>query len=451
LVDNSLFWHVRTGVDMVRTGGIPRTDPYSFTAAGDPWVVQSWLAELSYGVADRLGGLAGVRVEQGILYALLGWMTATLCRTGVAWRTALAATIATSIGVRYWAPRPLAFGLVCLGATVLIVERRKSPWLLVPLVWLWANTHGSFVLGLGWLVLLAIGHWLDRGRAAAAPSSTRRGWTGLFAERTNVALLAFAIGLAVACINPLGPRLLVFPLTVATKAEAFRQVAEWRSPSFQSSTELLTLAGVIGTIVVLARARDRLKWADLLPVAGFLGVGLAAQRNLPMAAIVIAPVLARALRPGATLPTEATEPAAERRPSIHLGFAAVLVVLGAFFVVAAAASPALSLRGYPVVAARLLPGGARVATTDVAAGYLILARRPVRVLIDDRVDLYALGVTADYIRLLDGHPAGLRILDRYDADAVLWPADGPLESQLAASNRWRRVGAAEGWVVYLRR
>src|SRR4051812_30183961 len=53
--DNSMFTHLRTGVDMVRSGAIPRVDPYSWTAHGHPWVVQSWLAEWSYGVLERLG------------------------------------------------------------------------------------------------------------------------------------------------------------------------------------------------------------------------------------------------------------------------------------------------------------------------------------------------------------------------------------------------------------
>src|SRR5437764_14588107 len=58
--DNSMFTHLRTGFDMVRGGGIPRTDPYSFTARGHPWVVQSWLAEWTYGVLQQIGRLRPV-------------------------------------------------------------------------------------------------------------------------------------------------------------------------------------------------------------------------------------------------------------------------------------------------------------------------------------------------------------------------------------------------------
>src|SRR5437879_6408842 len=67
LHDNSMLTHIRTGVDIAKSGHIPRTDPYSFTAHGHAWVVQSWLAEWLYGLAERAGGFKWVVLEQGVL------------------------------------------------------------------------------------------------------------------------------------------------------------------------------------------------------------------------------------------------------------------------------------------------------------------------------------------------------------------------------------------------
>lgn len=429
LGDNSLFIHLRTGIDLVRTGHIPRTDPYSFTAAGDPWVVQSWLASACYGVAERVGGFEAVRVLHGVLYALLGAMLGRLVRTGSAWRTALAGVLVVGLGIVYWSPRPLVFGLLCLAATVLVVERRRPWWWLLPIVWIWANAHGSFVLGLGWLVLVVAGERLDGQRR---PDSLP--WLG-----------GFAAGLVVACLNPLGPRLLVFPLVVIGRREAFSHVVEWRSPSFQSGTGLLTLLCLVGAVVVLARTRP--SWRDLVPVAAFVVAGLAAQRNLPMAAVVLAPVLGRSLR--ARVPVDVDEV----RPRINVTIAAVLGALGLLFLVAAAVGAPFELDGYPVRAASALDdlGPVRVATTDVAAGYLILrGREGVHVLIDDRVDLYPVRITEDYLRLRDGRPDAMRVLDRYDPDVVLWETDRALSAQLAASRSWRRVEVRDGWGVWVR-
>src|SRR5207248_11547445 len=54
--DNGVFTHLNTGITMAQTGAIPRRDPYSFTAHGHLWVVQSWLPEWTYGWVYRVGG-----------------------------------------------------------------------------------------------------------------------------------------------------------------------------------------------------------------------------------------------------------------------------------------------------------------------------------------------------------------------------------------------------------
>lgn len=431
LGDNSLFIHLRTGLDLVRTGHVPRTDPYSFTAGGDPWVVQSWLASLLYGLAERLGGFPAVRLLHGLLYGLLAWLLARLARTGSSLRTALGAALVIGAGVVYWSPRPLAFGLVAFALTVWVVERRRPWWLLVPIVWVWVNTHGSFVLGLAWLVLVAVGERLDGHRRPDVLP-----WLG-----------GFLAGLVVAVLNPLGPRLLVFPLSVVGRREAFAKVVEWRSPSFSGSGPgMLTLLALGGIVLVLVRARPA--WRDAVPVVGFLVAGLLAQRNLPMFAVVAAPAIARALRTPAGAPGD---PRPESS-AVAVAVASVLAVLAVLFVVVAAREPAFDFDGYPVRAAPLVPRGARVATTDVAAGYLILRRgEAANVMIDDRVDLYPVRVTKDYLRLLDGRPDALALLDRYRVETVLWETDRPLVAQLAASDgRWRRVGGRDGWAVWVR-
>jgi hypothetical protein len=424
--DNSLFTHLRTGIDLVRTWHVPTTDPYSFTSGGEPWVVQSWFASLTYGLADRIGGLSLLRLEQGLLYGLLGLAVGTLARTGVARRTALAGALAVGIGAAYWSPRPLAFGLLGMAATILVVERRKPWWWLVPIVWVWVNSHGSFVLGLGWLVLVALGQWLDDREVRVLP------WLG-----------GFVAGLAVACVNPLGPRLLVFPFVVLDRRAAFAEVAEWKPPPLVRPGPALAVACLLGVAIVCVVRRSRLRWRDGLPFAAFAVSGLVAQRNLPMAGVVAAPVLAHLLRP-ASVADEA-----EVRPPFHVAVAGILGVLALLFVADAATTPALDLAGFPVRAARLYDHPSRVLTTDVAAGWLLLEHRD-EVWFDDRVDLHPVARTKDYVRLLHGDPEAMAIVDRSGADVVLWPEDEELDAQLAASESWRRAGTRDDWSVWVR-
>src|SRR5437870_6507402 len=68
--DPDYWWHVRTGQLIAETGGIPRTDPYSFTAAGQPWVAHEWLTELMLFAVARGGGYAAAAALFGGLAAL---------------------------------------------------------------------------------------------------------------------------------------------------------------------------------------------------------------------------------------------------------------------------------------------------------------------------------------------------------------------------------------------
>jgi hypothetical protein len=440
--DNSTFVHLRTGIDMARGGGIPRIDAYSFTAAGEPWVVQSWLAELSYGALYRLGGMELVVLQQGVLVGALGWLVALLARAGTPLRTAAAASAVIAIGVRYWAPRPLLFGLLGLAVLVLVVERRASPWWLIPVAWIWVNTHGSFALGLLWLALRAAGEWLDsgvvRGRKPA-PNHSRVGvlpYAGVF-----------VLGVGLGGLNPLGPRLLAFVATVTEKRAVLAEILEWRSPSFTGAVALVSLGGLLVTLGMVAYRRAG--WADVVPLMGFVAAGLVAQRNLAAASVVAAPVLARALHR-----TAEETPA---RPRIHLAFVAVLVGAAAVFPLSAVEEGGLDTKAYPVAATEWLEDeglrgpGARLAHQDFVGGWLILRDgRDARVFIDDRVDMYPAEVVDDYIRLLRGRPGSRQVLERRDVDAVLWERDRPLSTILAADAAWRRVYRDDDWVVFVR-
>jgi hypothetical protein len=433
IVDNSMFVHLRTGIEIAAGHGIPRVDPYSFTAHGQHWVVQSWLPSWTYGVLTQHLGLGWVALEQGLIVAGVAWLVARLARTGSAVRTMAAAGIAVGAGAAYWAPRPLLFGLLALALTITVIERRANPWWLVPVVWFWVNSHGSFPLGALWLAAVALGEALDR---RAWPAHTTR-YIG-----------AFVVGLAAAVVNPIGPRLLWFPFTVGDRRRVFSTVVEWHSPDFQRSAGLFTLVFVGLALVVLFRTR--VPWRDAVPVVLFLALGLLAMRNLASMAVVLAPALGRALR----LEPDAAQAAPLPINAVIAGLmAAVFVALGA----SAAAGPGVRTTPYPVAAVTWLDhhgyvgGRNRVAAQDAVGCYLILRYGTrAQVFIDDRVDMYPVTVSEDYAKLLKGLPGARRVLDRWQIDAVLWQRDRPLVEVLRASARWRTAFSRGEWVVLVR-
>ena len=438
IVDNSTLVHLRTGIDIVAGGGIPRTDPYSFTAAGDPWVVQSWLAATTYGLLERAGGFGWVAAFNGVLAGALAWTMVHIARTGRTVTTALAGLAVVAIGVDAWDPRPLLFGLLAFAVVVLVVDRRGPAWLLVPVVWVWVNTHGSFPLGLVWLGAVVVGAAIDaKSWRGARPLLRYAGW--------------FVAGLVGAAVNPLGPKLLAFSVTLSERQEVFKSIVEWKSPNFQRPGGVVTIVGIVLVLVIVSRSRPR--WCDLLPLAVFLALALVAARNLPMLAVAAAPVVGRALR----RPDLGPVPGGGRG-AVNWGFAAVLALAGAVFLGSAATGPGLDLGPYPTDGLRWIDDNGRFAAShrvvaQDAVGCLIVLRegRSGRVFIDDRFDMYPVRVSQDYQQLLAGEPTALRILDRYRIDTVLWQTDKPLVSILRATGDWRRAFEDGEFVVLTRR
>lgn len=437
--DNSMLTHLRTGIDIARSGAIPRTDPYSFTAEGAAWTVQSWLPEWTYGWAYRLGGddYRLVVLQQAVLMAVLAWLVLRLARAGSPLRTAGAGLIAVGIGAPFWSPRPLLFGLICMALTVWVVERRRTPWLLVPIVWVWVNSHGSFPLGLVWLAARAAGEALDW-----------RAW-----PRDAVRYIGgFAAGLVVSVVNPLGARLLAFPFTLGDRREAFQHIVEWMSPDFQRHRAALLFL----TLALLLLVRARLTWRDVVPSVLFLAAGLLAMRNLPLAAIVLAPVLGRILRQPES--KRHSRLATVARPDrVNRAFAVAIAAAFVVFGMASWSARPLRLDSYPASAvtfldrAGLLRAPHRVAHPDFVGNYLELRYGPqVKVFIDDRYDMFPPAVSRGYRTLLGARPDALAVLDRYRVDVVLWDRELPLTALLEQTDDWQQVFNEDDWLVFRR-
>ena len=436
--DNSTFTHLRTGIDMARTGAIPRVDSYSYTAAGEHWVVQSWLPEWTYGWAYRLGGFELVVLEQALLVAFLAWLVVRLARAGSPLRTTLASIAAVGVGTALWTPRPLLFGLICMALTISVVERRRSPWLLIPIVWLWVNSHGSFPLGLAWLGARAVGEGMDW---RAWPREAWRYVGG------------FAAGLLAAMVNPLGPRLLLFPLTLGEKQEAFRNIVEWRSPDFSRGGGYFALAFLGLALVLLFRAR--LGWRDIVPAAAFFVASMLAARNIGPLAVVLAPVLGRAVRRPESAPGRTTRVSGTQ---VRLNRAVLATILAAFAVFGSLifVNDPIDTVGYPedsltfLEDERLLESPHRLAHQDFVGNYITLRYgSAVRVFVDDRFDMYPLSVSRDYDVLLAARESTFEVLDRHRIDTVLWQTKLPLV-QLLKAKGWQEIFAEKDYVVLQR-
>ncbi|MFB6351409.1 MAG: hypothetical protein ABEN55_09620, partial [Bradymonadaceae bacterium] len=150
------WWHLAFGRLIAETGSIPSANLFLYTLPADAaFLDQPWLAQwLLYRLVDQFGHTGPYVVRAGLtaaVWAGLIWAARRRCRDSrVVGAVALVAVVA-SAGV--FSIRSRLFALPLYAATVTIVlevaDRRLDARYLLglgPIVVLWANLHGSFVL-----------------------------------------------------------------------------------------------------------------------------------------------------------------------------------------------------------------------------------------------------------------------------------------------------------------
>ena len=434
--DNSMFVHLRTGLDMVTTGAIPRTDPYSFTAPGHDWIVQSWFAEALYGLMQELLSENFVIVFHVLLAGATALLIALLARANTMPRTLAAGIPSIALAWFTWTQRPLLFGLLGFAILIYVTIRRRSAWWLLPVAWVWVNSHGSWPIGIAWLVAFGLGERIDR---------------GVFDKRTLKYGGYFTGGVLLGAINPLGPKILIFFTSAfGDRAKSFAAIVEWGSPSFHSASGFVT--GVAIVAVLIAGFRTVVPWRHALPVLGLLLAALYSSRNLALLSVAIAPMMGNALSAGKQVTAQS-----KRDERIAACAMSVVVIVGLMIVVRSLVQDPFETKEYPVAAIDrmdamgLLSADHNVLSRETAGCYRIWRDgRQARVFMDDRIDMYPAAVSKDYLHLFGGDTDPMPILDKYQIDVVLWEEDRPLSQILKRDSAWREAFTEKGHAVFTR-
>lgn len=432
LQDNSFLTHLATGRLILDSGSVPTTDPYSWTAHGEPWTVQSWGASLIYALVEEAAGFNGLRVLSALLVGVLLTLLWKLTESaGALVGRLLTGLLVVALGSGMWAERPFLFGAVGLALTLFAADGRLDPRWMVPVMWVWVNTHGSFPFAVVVVVLLASGRWLDT-RVTPQVELRLLGWT--------------VAGTLLGGLNPIGPRILVFPVQMLERREAFQYVREWQRIGVDTGVDRVFIVMLVLTgLLVVVRART---WRNVLPLAVFGLAAVVSSRNILQASIVLTPLLAQGLHGLGRLDGRRRPPLAA--PALH-ALVLVLVVTS----VAGLRGEPTALEPYPQEAAAWMRDQGRLDTTtrvisrDVVGNYLAFAYGPeeVRVFVDDRVDMYPIEVIRWYGELINVDGEFERVLRESGATAVLWDADSPFGRWLTGSPDWDVAFEDDTWLV----
>ncbi len=377
-------WYTLLSGRLIVRSGLPTRNTLTVVAAGHRWVDQQWLAQLGFYGLWRLGGLALTLLGVELLYvAAFALLAASARRLGASDRSvALVVAVCFLVGFGNTVLRAQTLGylLFALVLALLLADERRPSWrvaLVFPVLVLWANVHGSVLLGAGLVSL--------RGLTLAAASLRRSKNPSAWAARAGVLLLVPWL-----CVlaSPYAFQLPGYYREFTANSTFASFVPEW-APTDVHNQPFFFILLFIGLWLVFRAASGLSPFARLAFLAMAVG-GLLAARNVVWCALLAAAVLPAGL--DALWPPTG----APRRRGPNLAIAGLGVLVGT---IAAASilvhSDSFFERSYPaeaeaaVATALRLNPGARVFAEVNSADWLLFEQPALsgRVALDVRLEL----------------------------------------------------------------
>ncbi|MBI5264366.1 MAG: hypothetical protein HY852_21420 [Bradyrhizobium sp.] len=447
LQDSDSFWQIKIGQWVLDHHAVPQTDFYSFTRFGEPWISSSWLSQVLYAVSYAEWGWAGPVILASLAIAAAAAIFVHLLEPHLELpRAVLLVMAALLLSIHHLLARPHILALPVMvawvGAMMAASDRCRAPsFLLLPVIALWANLHGGFVLGL----------------ALIGPVALEAVWSAERDHRVGLVLhwALFGVCAVVAsCFTPYGWNTLLGAAKILNLGELLSLISEWRPADFSSfgafEAALLALIGfAFYRGVVLSPPR-------ILLLLGFIWMALTHVRSIEAFAFLVPLVLAKPLAGHGETTETADSRGIEFPPISYITALAALTI-----VVAVLASTSIYMghhrfifteRQTPVAAVDLLKQreAKRVFNAYEFGGYLI--SRDVPVFVDGRAELYGEKFVMDFFNAVEARKVDtlLGLLDRYKIDATLLVATAPAAKVLDHVQGWKRLYADGVAVIHVR-
>jgi len=431
--DNWWAWDV--GRRILREG-LFGVDPYTFTRGGEPWRLHQWLANLTFGGAEALGGFWLLAVVVAVIaaaaYLQLGLL---LQRRAPGFVGLVGLALAATAAPAHISMRGTLFSLLLVPPLLWLILRppsgRRIVGLLILFV-LWGNLHGGALIGAGLLLVHEIGHVIIDGRSRVRP-----------------AVAVFGAAIVGMCVTPYGPLLLVDNLRLAAEARDTR-IVEWLPPRLLAPSALAFTVLLVLAIVAFALAGHRDRLPEGLLVAAAVILAMTAVRNVITMAMVIAVVSAPAMSDawnGLRRSTADRPPGQVRAFDRVLAFVIGLIgLVGMLVVVPRSDDVRAHAADTPIdlIEAQAAEGrGQRLFSMDSwAMAASILGGPVVATFYDGRVELLG-DLQPTYATIIRASPDWDTRLDEHCVTDLLIPNDGPLYDAAIRAGAWKNVGTQE--------
>ena len=485
--DPGALWHVVVG-EIILTQGMPQSDPFSFTCAGQRWVPQQWGAEVLMALLHQLGQLdllfLAFTAGLAALYTWLFHRALCLGMTPILALLLIAACLFA--GAFHYYVRPHMITIAALAWTMAVIvdaEIEHLPfWRLytLPLLYvLWTNLHGG-VLGGILLLWLAVAAWgalflLQRYRGVTLGAIPFRNWRDI--RIWTVVLLACT---SAPLINPHGWEMFRIWHSIVASPVLPRVISEHMPLDPTRPFAWPTLALGTAYLLLLLSAFPTIRVAWLLPLL-WLYLSFHSIRQAPLFAITVAVTLP-ALWPSTRFyrwlsrysDGTLVHPPAPRTwtagmfliPSLAIGAALVLQItrtplplFGAGWARLSATMTPIEIRDTLQHYAHTLPEGTPIFNDPNFGGFLIYFTPQFKIFMDDRCELYGdawLELYTDTIALPPEElgPVFEQWQQRYGfplalvATSLLDPKNSLERYLLSRPDRWQEIARCQAAVLF---
>jgi len=214
--DLDLWLHISTGKFIVENHIIPKTDIFSATIYGQPWVNHEWLFQVVIYLASQLAGLEGLINLQVLVvfvtFSLLFFMGYSKERQ---LSVSFILLLVLLIYQLRFTLRPDLFSLLYFTLFIYMlamhIDHRRSIWVILIVQILWTNTHGFFILGPFIVFLGIVAEWFKRRIKLPYEWNTTARLTDVEYRRLQFIFVGVAMA---SLVNPYGIHGALYPLNV---------------------------------------------------------------------------------------------------------------------------------------------------------------------------------------------------------------------------------------------
>jgi hypothetical protein len=447
--DGDLPRHILNGNLILQTHEVATTDMFSFRTVGHPSYPHEWLSQVIFAAASQWLGLSGIILVTALIIMLTWCMVyyETMRQSKSFFVSLLFTALAVAASQIHVLPRPHIFTYLMTAIWIISLEqidegRPRAWWSLPFIMLLWVNLHGMFVIGIIiWGIYLA-GDFLDH------PS------TAWFSTAKAKALLAGGtLSLATTFLSPSGPQIWTAITSLGSNTYITSRIPEYQSANFHLPETWPFILILFFLIIGAARTTEKLSWTQSLLAVAFTGLALYTSRMIPLFAIVVAPIAAKALAGWRQNEYHQSRFFVIERNihSINVLSDGLVWILVLILAVSIHFSSGKGIdpenRGntfeepfFPVRATKWLqnhPPSGRMFNEFDWGGYLLLNLWPEQqIFMDGHTHIYGEKLTREYEQVVTLDAGWEEILENYNIAWVIVRANTPLADALSTSSNW---------------